>query len=270
MQFYYIDYSIDIKNYKNPFKPLLNSIFLQLNPDFYIKKNVFFMNYHFKADDRLFHIFQSEEDEKEMKNISFSRIEDYFLYKRGNSSLKYENRNKSATLFIRADNQKTEIKRENQNLLDFYAENSAFWVSLFEVLNFFFTIYNEFHANRSLASKLFFFEEEENNKLNKLKRRNSLASNASLNVNNLNELTMSDREVKENKNNELNTMPIVFVPKIINNFIAPTDKALNIDETNINKKKENKKKHKEKKIVLVFFLLFHLFLKFFSVVVRIN
>ena len=103
-----------------------------------------------------------------------------------------------------------------------------------------------------MASKLFFFEEKENNKFNILKRRNSSASNVSLinaiNVNNLNELTMNDSEGKDNKNNELNTMPIVFVPKIINNFIAPTDKALNIDETNINKKKENKKKQKEKKI----------------------
>ena len=252
LQFYYIDYSIDIKNYKNPFKPLLNSIFLQLNPDFYIKKNVFFMNYHFKADDRLFHIFQSEEDEKEMKNISFSRIEDYFFYKRGNSSSNITGNGKFASLFIRADNKKTEIKRENQNLLDFYAQNSAFWVSLFEVLNFFFTIYNEFHANRSLASKLFFFEEKENNKFNILKRRNSSASNVSLinaiNVNNLNELTMNDSEGKDNKNNELNTMPIVFVPKIINNFIAPSDKDLNRNETNINTKKEKKEKQIEKKI----------------------
>ena len=72
LQFYYIDYIIDIKNYKNPFKPLINSIFLQLNPDFYIKKNVFFMNYHFKTDERLFHIYQSEKDEKkEMKKKIF-------------------------------------------------------------------------------------------------------------------------------------------------------------------------------------------------------
>ena len=41
LQFYYIDYSINVTNYTNPFKPLINSLFLQLNPDFYIKKNVF-------------------------------------------------------------------------------------------------------------------------------------------------------------------------------------------------------------------------------------
>ena len=109
LQFYYIDYNIDIKNYTAPFKPLINSLFLQLNPDFSIKKNVFFMNYHFKTDARLFHIYESEEEEeKEMNATGFSRIEDYFKYKGVIVSPNYKDkdRNDFATLFIRADNKK--------------------------------------------------------------------------------------------------------------------------------------------------------------------
>ena len=159
LQFYYIDYSINIENYKNPFKPLINSLFLQINPEFYVKKNVFFMNYHFKTDDRLFHINESENYEKnELNKTGFSRIEDYFLYKGINKNSNSSDKEDYARLFIRADNKRMEIKRENQNLLGFHAENSAFWECLFK--NFFFTIYNIFHANRSMSRKLFFLKKK--------------------------------------------------------------------------------------------------------------
>ena len=257
LQFYYIDYTIDIKNYKDPFKPLINSLFLQLNPDFYVKKNVFFMNYHFKTDDLLFHIYQSEKNEKkkEKEKTGFSRVEDYFIYKGVNTSSKLEDKEKLkfATVFIRADNKKMEIKRENQNILDFYAENSAFCLSLFSVLNFFFTIYNGFHANRSMSLKLFFFEEEENNKFNILKRRNSITSNLSLinklnvnNVNDINDITMTDNEEKDDKNNNANAMPVIYNSKVVNNYIITSDKTINTEETNINKKKTKKEKEIEK------------------------
>ena len=248
LQFYYIDYSINVTNYTNPFKPLINSLFLELNPDFLTRKNVFFMNYHFKTDDRLFHLYDSEKAENEEKtNIGYSRVEDYFLYKGVNTSSNFEDNDKYANLYIRADNKRMEIKRENQNVLDFYAENSAFWGSLFTLLNFFFTIYNNFHANRSMSRKLFFLEEKENNKFNFLKRRNSITSNASLIVNsiNINDITMNTNEEKEDKNNNANTMPVIFTPQNYNNFIRPSDKKINSEERNMNKKdeKENKKKN---------------------------
>ena len=248
LQFYYIDYSIDVENYTNPFKPLINSLFLELNPDFLTRKNVFFMNYHFKTDDRLFQLYESKKAEKEeKKNIGYSRVEDYFLYKGVGTSSNFKDKDIYANLYIRADNKRLEIKRENQNVLDFYAQNSAFWGSLFTVLNFFFTIYNNFHANRSMSRKLFFLEEKENNKFNLLKRRNSITSNASLIVNNINinDITMNTNEEKEDKNNNANTLPIIFTPKNYNNFIKPSDKEINSEERNINKKheRENKKKN---------------------------
>ena len=99
---------------------------------------------------------------------------------------------------------------------------------------------------------IFFFEEEENNKFNLLKKKNSISSNASLinkiSVNSINDITINDNEYKNNKNNEIKSMPIIYAPKKINNFIVPSEKELNSEEININKKKGKEEKEKEKKI----------------------
>ena len=258
LQFYYVDYSIDIENYSEPIKPLINSLFLQLNPDFYIKKNVFFMNYHFKSDYRLFHIFEFDKSQKdEINKTGFSRVEDYFLYKGVDTSSNLSEKDKFAKLFVRVDNKKMEIKREYQNLLDFYAENSAFWVSLFDALNIILTIYNDFHANRSMSRKLFFFEEKEDNKFNSLKRRSSVSSNLSFmnktsindanSVNDANNITINDIEEKDSNSKNKTSMPVVYTPKVFNNFIAATDKGLNREEINTKEIKTKKEKEEEEK-----------------------
>ena len=215
LQFYYTDYTIDIDNYVKPIKPLTNSLFLEINPYFYTKKNVFFMNYHFKNDDRLIHLFDKDYEKEKIIKTGLSRTEDYFIYKGDDpSKLEY------ARLFIRADNKRMEIKREYQNLLDFYAENTSLWFSIFEILNFIFTFYNDFHANRSMSRKLFFFEEKDNNKFNVLKRKNSINSTeSSIPRISINDLTMNDFEEKEKKDDKnLKSMPVIYTAKVNNNF----------------------------------------------------
>ena len=209
LQVYYKDYIFDIENYTNFSKPILNSLFIQLNPDFDIKKNVYFMKFNFKNEDKLIDISLFKDSEKEIPFVGFSRTEDYFIY---NTTKPNENENKRyATLFIRADNRKTEINRKYQNLLDFYAENTSIWFGIFEALNIFFTIYNGYHANISMSKKLFFFDEmKEDNKYNML-RKNSLNSNNSKlknktinsSDNNINEIT-NINSYYENKNKEEN------------------------------------------------------------------
>jgi len=245
LQFYYTDYTIDIDNYVKPIKPLTNSLFLQINPYFYTKKNVFFMNYHFKNDDRLIHLFDKDYEKEEIIKTGFSRTEDYFIYKGENSTS-----NEYAKLFIRADNKRMEIKREYQNLLDFYAENTSFWFSIFGILNFIFTFYNDFHANRSMSRKLFFFEEKDNNKFNLLKRKNSISStDTSIPRININDITINDFEEKEKKDEKnLTSMPIIHTAKVNNNFIVPSEKHLNREEEiNIRKIKTKEEKENEEK-----------------------
>ena len=154
LQFYYKDYILEMKNFTHPIKPILNSLFIQINPNFTVKKNVFFMKYHFKDNRKLIdlsklNIFKNGDEKNDVEVVGYSRIEDYFLYD-NNTNRTY------ASLYLRGDDRKIEINREYKNLLDFYAENTSFWIGIFEFLNIFFTIYNGFHANLSMSKKLFF------------------------------------------------------------------------------------------------------------------
>ena len=66
-------------NYKNPVTQYLNEVFIQLNPIFFIKRNIYFMNQYFSNDDYLLFVYNDEES-KEAKPL-YSRYEEYTLYK---------------------------------------------------------------------------------------------------------------------------------------------------------------------------------------------
>ena len=111
LQLYYSDITVNITNYKEPTKPFIDSIFLNINPHLYIKKNVFFMKYHFKYDNRLFPILDSKSEEEE--KIGFSRTENFFTYQ-GLDRISNTNadNDKYAKIYIRVDNKKVEIKKK--------------------------------------------------------------------------------------------------------------------------------------------------------------
>ena len=247
LQFFFKDYIINISNYKNPVRPILNSLFLRLNSDFNIKKNVYFMNYNFKDNNNYLTNYFDFDDNIDKNYTLYSRIEDYFVYK-GKNMNDTKDKKKFATLYIRADNRKTEINRKYQNFLDFYAENTSFWIGIFEFLNIFFTIYNGFHANLSMSKKLFFFDI----KKGEIIRKNSISSNKPLikqttinSINytitgkNLNEKTIINNDNNDNNidnnNNNNNKNISVYSQKQYNNFIIPFEKSLS-SVPNISKK----------------------------------
>ena len=151
-QFYYIDYIFDLDNYSNPIEPILNSLFIQINPEKDTKKNVFFIKYHFKNEDKLIDFPFSNSEEENVK-VGFSRTENYDIE---NETLN-ENKTKNyTTLYLRADNKKTKIIRKYQNLLDFYAESTSFWIGIFEFLNFFLLFIKDFLQNFQCLKNYFF------------------------------------------------------------------------------------------------------------------
>ena len=118
LQLYYTDITFDLNNYKEPIKPYMNQIYVQLNPITYIKMNIFFMNQYFDDDNYLFFIY----DEKDpMKQLLFSRTEEFFLYKGLDRGIKRPNDYEFyAKFYIRADTKKTEIKRKYQKIMEFF------------------------------------------------------------------------------------------------------------------------------------------------------
>ena len=79
LQFYYTDITIDLGNYEEPIKPVLNSIFIQLNPTLFIKRNIYYMNQYLYDDDKIITVFDDEKKPDQIKTL-FSRYEEYSLY----------------------------------------------------------------------------------------------------------------------------------------------------------------------------------------------
>jgi len=162
LELFYTDITIDFDNYKEPISPYINSVFIQLNPTLFKKKNVYFKNQYFNNDDYLLFVFDEEQETTTIHTL-FSRIEDYSLYKgldRGVSLPK--NNIKYANIYIRADTSKTTIKRKYQKVVEFYADYSSILITLFRALCIVFCFVNRFYANHSLSKQIFFFKEAEN------------------------------------------------------------------------------------------------------------
>ena len=169
LQFYYTDISADLSNFKEPITSYINSLFLQLNANLIQEKNVFFMNYHLYNESKFLHIFENDNPPK--TTVGFSRVEDYSLYKGLNgdwdTSYDYE---KYAKLYVRVDNKKVVIKRKYQDFMEFYADNSSLLITIFEILCFIFSFYDQLKANHSITKKLFFYEGIEQNQFQELKK----------------------------------------------------------------------------------------------------
>ena len=113
LQIFFIDKTIDIRDYKNPIKGYLETVFIQLNPLESIRRNMYFMNQHLYDDNYLIFAFNDDNKAEDQISSLYSRYEEYALYQglnRTNGSSDYLNWVK---IFFRADTRKTDVKKEN-------------------------------------------------------------------------------------------------------------------------------------------------------------
>ena len=172
LQLYYTDIIIDLDNYEEPIKGFLNEIFIQINPTLFLKRNVFFVNQYFENDNSLLSMGNREEP---ILKTSFSRIEDYALYKGLNRYVtKPTEYQYYAKLYVRADTKKTIIKRKYQKLMEFFADSSSLLKTLFAILFIIFNYINNFYAINSFTKELFFFKDIEGNTLDINKRNKQI------------------------------------------------------------------------------------------------
>ena len=172
LQFYYTDIEIDLQDKDVPFKPFDNSIFLQLNPTLFQKKNIFYMNYHLTDYDSYIYFGNEDDDDEKKKKIQtgFSRVEDYALYKGLERAVnKPEDYSYYAKIYIRADNRKIDIKRRYQDVMEFYADKSGLLLSIFWILGLIFAYYDRVITNHSISKRLFYFEGVKENKFEQFK-----------------------------------------------------------------------------------------------------
>ena len=221
MQYFYTDVILDIDDFSTTITYFMDSLFLQINPHIFNKKNIFYFNYHLYNYSRFIHdskwIFFSESDDyfnSPRLQIGLSRTQDYFEYKGLNRTKdkSIKDRTDYARIYLRADNKKIEVKRHYQDIMEFYADNSI----LIDFFNFFCIIIGfltDFLAKKSLAKKLFFYEKypetmkniknyikiniEENSPSSNISERNLNISKEINNNNNLNNINTTTTKVNE-------------------------------------------------------------------------
>ena len=161
-QIIYTDIIIDLDNYEEPISQYLDSLFIQLNPTLFIKRNMYFMNQYFSNDDYLFFVFGDEKPE--LKTL-YSSYEEYSLYMgMQRKSTRPYNFDKYAKIYLRAGLKKTIITRKYEKIMEFYADTSSILIALYEVLYLIFNFIDYFYAYHSLAQHIFFFKGIEGNK----------------------------------------------------------------------------------------------------------
>ena len=164
------------------------------------------MNYHLKDNNGTIHAFEKKEEP--LIETGYSRVENYFLYKGlDRFSKKPTEYEYYARIYLRVDNKLIEIQRKYQDILEFYADTSSLLVSFFQILLFFFNIFNNFKGEYSITQKLFFFDENKHTE-NDIKRHISF-SNTNKNenneiirirVNNLNTNEGNQQQIMQNSN----------------------------------------------------------------------
>jgi len=198
LQLYYTDITIDFDDYKEPIKPYINSVFIQLNPTLFLKMNVFFKNQYFNNDNFLLFVF--DEEVETTTHTLFSRLEEYSLYKGLDKGTVLPKDNaKYANIYIRADTSKTTIKRKYQKVMEFYADSSSLMIALFEVLYIIFCFFNRFYADHSLSKQIFFFKEVENKHFD-INRKSNQIKNLIRLLEPLTKKKIIPLSIKDNKN----------------------------------------------------------------------
>ena len=192
IQFIYIDINMNLNNYKNTIKYFLNSYHIELYPDLLIIQNIYLMNQYLFNDDKIFSVFNEDNSNPE-RYISFSRFEQYLINK--------DNPNNYAKICLKADNRKTYIKRKYQKFIEFYADISSIFVSVFSLLMIIVNFFNSFLAEFSLSKKIFLFKDVYNKNIDFKKKFLKIQQLISL----TNQYTPNNIEVESEQKIENNT-----------------------------------------------------------------
>ena len=238
LQFVYTDIIIDLDSYEEPIAQYLDEIFIQLNPVLFIKRNIFFRNQYFTNDNFLMFVFGDDEI-PETKPL-YSRYEEYSLYKGlERSKTQPKDFDYFTKVYVRADLKKTIIKRKYQKFMEFYADASSLLIAIYEILAIIFNFVDTYYAQYSLAKKIFFFKDLEN----------ETGFNVSKKIKEINELIYKiDPPGEQNKITDIRPFEIQskgsrviknFPPKKVSQDKIPVNKDENTKKINIynNRKK---------------------------------
>ena len=208
LQFYYIDNTIDIDDYENPVKSYIEANFIQLNPTLSPRRNIYFMNQYLFDDNLLMWVSGDEVEANSVKTL-YSRYEEYSMFMGLNRTNTTNDLLNYAKVFIRADTKRIDVKRRYQKFMEFYADASSLLVAVYDILIIIFNYINNFWAEQSLAKKVFFFKDLDNNNLNLNKNYDKIQELLDITEINLNKGKIEEnrKEINDvdNKNSKTNS-----------------------------------------------------------------
>ena len=134
-------------------------------------------------------------DEVEANSVKtlYSRYEEYSMFMGLNRTNTTNDLLNYAKVFIRADTKRTDVKRRYQKFMEFYADASSLLVAVYDILIIIFNYINNFWAEQSLAKKVFFFKDLDNNNLNLNKNYDKIQE-----LLDITEINLNKGKIKEN------------------------------------------------------------------------
>ena len=153
-----MDVAVDLYDYKKPIKRFMNTNFVALKADEYVKMNLDFQTQKFDSyENYLFDTHHSQ------YYVGFAGFERYSIFKGTN---RYEAKpydyDKYSKIYLRASLQRNMIQRKYMKLTEFAADMSSI---LSQILLFLFvsvSFINRFYANQSVMKKIFQFKDYKN------------------------------------------------------------------------------------------------------------
>ena len=149
--------AMDMDNVSSPFEYYLFDSFLQINPINYNKRNIFYKINKFKSfTNQLL-------DNFHLTNyLDYSFFDDYFLLKSVNRfSEKYNDYEKFARIYLRADTKRTNISREYERASNVIARIFSICSLIYFVLKNIISYLDKFYALNSVIRKIFKFNNVE-------------------------------------------------------------------------------------------------------------
>ena len=223
---YFVDVAVDLYDYKRPIKRFMNTNFVALKADEYVKMNLDFNLQKFDSYEN--YLFDTHETKY---YIGYAYFEQYSIFKGIERYKQQPNEyDRFAKIYLRSALQRNIISRKYMKLTEFAADMSSI---LSQILLFLFvtvSIINRFYASQSVMKKIFQFKNTKNKQgdafMDGVKKYRNINHRVTLeNLNNTNHnISLSshnDSPQKDNKtneekpNNNVNTSSQPFVHSVV-------------------------------------------------------
>lgn len=152
---FFTDTAIEVKNFKNPNIPIINTKFIPLNPYETVKMDLYFKLSHFESFNSYF---------SDSSQISyFLGFSNFYKYSVFHGEKRFTDNSEDngvfSKIYLRADSERDIIQRNYQKLTEFLVAVYSQFSQVFVILFILVSLMNSFYAQHSIMKEIFQFKE---------------------------------------------------------------------------------------------------------------